>query len=176
MKWKDINGYEGIYSVSETGLVKSCSRKQLFNDGKTYSFPERIKKSSINHRGYLRTQLTDANGNKKIYSVHRLVMDAFDPNGKFHGAEVNHKNGIKTDNRAENLEWVTKQGNEDHAKSFGLKRKGENHGCAILNELSVVVIREAIAKDYPVKDISKYFGVSINTIYAIRSGRIWGWL
>lgn len=99
--WKDIKRYEGLYQVSNIGKIKRIGKN------------ERIKKTFIDKNGYERVELSKLGVNKK-YSVHRLVAEAF-INNCFNKKEINHKNGIKTDNRVENLEWVTRSENELHA-------------------------------------------------------------
>lgn len=96
--WKDIAGYEGRYQVSDMGRVRNKTG--------------RILSPAKNSRGYQRVLLCK-DGKKKNHSVHRLVALAFVPIGR-EGLEVNHINGIKTDNRAENLEWVTRSENMAH--------------------------------------------------------------
>ena len=103
--WRDIAGYEGLYQVSNCGRVKS-----FYRGG-------RILKQSLK-RGYMFVELY-LNTNGKIHIVHRLVAQAFIPN-PLNKLEVNHINGIKTDNRVENLEWVTRSENEQHAYDTGL--------------------------------------------------------
>lgn len=123
--WKDIEGYEGMYQVSNLGRVKSLERWQynpVCQDCKQY-VPERIKtasnkKENGKKQGYLTMVLYRNNKGKNVY-VHRLVAEAFIPNPE--GKEtVNHKNGDKHDNRAENLEWNTYSENNAHAMKTGL--------------------------------------------------------
>lgn len=106
--WRDIEGYEGLYQVSNMGRVKSLGRKDRF--GRVIK--ERILEPAVTHNGYLRVGL-HIDGKRKMLRVHRLVCEAFheNPDNK---SEVNHVNEDKTDNRACNLEWSTRTENCNH--------------------------------------------------------------
>ena len=157
--WKPVKDFEGLYEVSNLGRVKSlpkmsgsCTRK------------ERIlaSKNRLTKDGYARVSLND-NGRRKEWRVCRLVATHFidNPLGK---PTVNHKNGIKTDDRVENLEWATREENMKHAYDNQLKKsdKGHSNIQSKLTEEQVVAIRKryvkhsktdgtvAIAKDYNV--------------------------
>ena len=105
--WKPIKGFVG-YEVSNTGLVrihfeKPCILK-MYNKG-----------------SYLRVRLTDSKNERKSCLVHRLVADTFLIKPDINYPVVNHKNGIKTDNRVENLEWCSQSENISHAYRTGLE-------------------------------------------------------
>ena len=129
--WRDVIGYEGLYKVSNLGNVLSIPRKG------THSNKEYLLKQSLTKKGYLYVILS-----KKCKSfdtgVHRLVAQAFIPNLE-NKSQVNHKNGIKTDNRVENLEWVTNEENMRHSWEIGLRNKEKSYKYGKDNVLSVKV-------------------------------------
>lgn len=120
--WKDIKGYEGYYQVSNFGRVKRLARKTTRNNGKSenanYTLKERIKKPQIQTQGYLHVVLYK-DGFCKTCRLNRLVAEAFveNPESK---KEVNHKDGNKLNNNADNLEWVTSSENIRHAYKKGI--------------------------------------------------------
>jgi hypothetical protein len=103
-EWKDIQGYEGLYQVSSYGNVKRIFYHK--NNSNT------ILRPAKDSDGYLRCMLCK-NGIKKTHKVHRLVAESFIPRNEH--CEVNHKNGIRDDNRVENLEWATRLNNMRHS-------------------------------------------------------------
>lgn len=116
IEWRDIEGYEGLYQVSNTGLVKSLDRI-VSQSGYERLMKGRIMKPNNNTSGYLSVQLS--NRKHKRFLIHRLVMIAFVGlnNTK---TDVNHKDGNKHNNSLDNLEWVTKKENIDHMIKSGL--------------------------------------------------------
>lgn len=138
--WKPVVGWEGLYEVSNLGNVRSLDR--YVSTTKTYNLPikEKILKQNTNN-GYKRVQLWK-DGKGVMCLVHRLVAEAFLETYSV-SLQVNHKNGIKSDNRVENLEMVTAKENQWHSYHI-LKTKpsmqghfGSNHVRSIkVNQIS----------------------------------------
>ncbi len=122
MKCREVKGYEGLYEVSETGIVSSKDRMIVTIDGKTRFLKKQILKPKKNSDGYLFVSLS-LKGKAKNHYIHRLVAIAFVDNEE-NKPEVNHLNGIKTCNRSPNLAWVTHAENIQHAYDSGLAKKG----------------------------------------------------
>lgn len=123
--WKDIEGFEGLYQVSNLGRIKSC-----FREGTKGGI---IKQFLIDR--YMKVHLYKG-GESIFYFVHRLVAIAFIPNPD-KKPQVNHINGNKYDNRAINLEWTTSQENIQHAIDTGLrqfKKVGQFKNGVLINE------------------------------------------
>lgn len=108
--WKDIAGYEGLYQVSNLGNVKSLDRYVPHKTfGKKFCKGHTMA-THINNAGYVTVNLCRGNSYKS-HDIHRLVAIAFIPTPNIVGMEVNHKDEDKRNNRAGNLEWVTKSVN-----------------------------------------------------------------
>lgn len=115
-----IPGYEGVYEVSDNGKVFSLTRSVRNSYGWVKICQGKELKHKQERNGYLRLSLCK-DGRREMVSVHRVVCRAFHGEAP-DGMHVNHKNGIKTDNRAENLEWVTPSENVLHSYAV-LNRK-----------------------------------------------------
>src|SRR4030042_3256786 len=117
--WKDIPGFENLYLASNFGNIKSYPKTIKYADGRIYNYQEKILKPSANNVGYLHVNLFKSRGNPISKDIHRIIAKIFIPNLQ-NKSEVNHKNGIKSDNRSKNLEWVTSSENKKHGFKNGL--------------------------------------------------------
>ncbi|PTH36721.1 NUMOD4 motif-containing HNH endonuclease [Staphylococcus agnetis] len=114
--WKDVVGYEGLYEVSNQGRIRSKERYVKVKDSNFRYLKSKVLKERITKLGYNRVALYK-NSKPANKFVHRLVMEAFDRKSP---QPVNHKNGNKTDNHLDNLEYCTHQENSRHAVDIGL--------------------------------------------------------
>lgn len=144
--WLDSPVFPERYEVSNMGNVRAKSRvcKTYFKrkskkEAETYSnpaFPLRVLKPEIMKKGYLRIELHNDDSQETKIMVHRLVAMAFIPNLN-NLPQVNHIYGIKSDNRADNLEWCSNQDNIIHAFKTGLINKERNKGISAYNALKL---------------------------------------
>jgi len=158
--WKDIVGYEGLYQVSDFGNVKSLN----FNKTKK----EKLHKPFLSN-GYLRVIFSKNNVQKK-FTIHRLSATAFIEN-PLNLPQVNHKDGIKTNNYRNNLEWCTQSENTKHAHKLGLiNQNGTRNHNSKLTEFQVLEIRES--KLSSIK-LAKKYNVCFQSISDIKLRKIW---
>lgn len=123
--WKDVQGYEGLYQVSNLGRIRSLDRIVNAKNGSKQTKKSRILLQEITIHGYCRVRLFDNDGKAKHYAVHRIVMNAFVGESS---CQVNHINEIKTDNRLENLEYCTAKENCNHGtRNDRISKSKEGH-------------------------------------------------
>lgn len=159
--WKDIVGYKFNYEISNTGKIRN---KNTF----------KILKPQFGENGYLHVRLSN-NGIVKIYNLHRLVIRHFSPIDNDIDMQVNHKDGDKTNNCIDNLEWLTPKENTDHAISNGLRNMlGSDNPKSYLSEQSVKQIYDLCwNSNIKQTEIAKMFNTGRVTIFDIKNGRTW---
>lgn len=121
---KSVIGYEGYYEISESGEVWGIERMVVSDKGLRTIRGKKMN-TRINNDGYVSIAL-NKNGKTKTTFLHILLAKAFIPNPD-NKPEINHINGIKTDNRLENLEWVTHSENMKHAYKMQLMKPPCKH-------------------------------------------------
>lgn len=172
-KFRAIPGYEGSYEVSADGVVRSLARVVSRADGTPLRVRERIMKTTVSNRGYERTSLI-RDGKPRRVGVHQLVAAAWLPKPPRHigtdreGFVVNHKDGNKLNNNADNLEYVSTLANIAHARAHGLLSvKGVKNNKAKLTDDDVRAIREKYSRGVAQVALAKEYGVNQTTISLI---------
>ncbi len=165
--WRTIPGYEGKYEVSNHGRVKSLDRivirKDRWRNDAQFKWTGRVM-VGVPHRGYLTVKL----GGRKVFGVHQLVAMAW-IGERPKDAVVNHINGVKTDNRPENLEWTTNRENVLHAYRTGLlSNRGETNGKAVLTDELVAKIRSY--PELPADKVARLLGCKKHSVQQVRGG------
>jgi len=183
MEWRPIPSTAG-YQASSDGQIKSPDVTQtlLGRGGKEYTRERkgRILSPAKHSAGYRKVGVVTLDGRQSQRTVHSLVMEAFE-GPRPAGLWINHKNGDKTDNRIENLEYCTASDNQRHAVATGLapkpplKRGAEQHK-ARLDEIQVRRVRAYAQLNWPTYKIARFFGVGETTIYNILKRKSWAWL
>ena len=152
-------------------LIEWTDGNYVRDNGEVIGIKGFVLKPVLNKYGYHSVSLK-VGGKFHPYRVNRLVALAFIPNPD-NKPEVNHINGNKTDNRIENLEWVTSRENQLHATQVLGKCVGENHGMAKITDNDVREICKLFVEGYQNKKISEMLGVEVGTVAPIRTGDTW---
>lgn len=157
-EWRDVAGFENLYLISSHGRI------QTLHSGK--SRRGSMRSLVLTKAGYFRVILFNKDHRKRIL-VHRLVCEAFIPN-PLGLPFVNHKNGVRNDNRIENLEWCTAKQNSEHAANvLHSYEVGVNKHGAKLDEADVRSIRGSYKGGENCASIGRRFGVSKQTVKSI---------
>lgn len=157
-EWRDIDGFEGRYKVSNLGRIKN--------------YKGLIMKFQINHGGYERLTLRHDDHKDYDFTVHRVVAKAFIPNPE-NKPQINHIDGNRCNNNVENLEWCTHSENMLHAFKLGNKdQSGVHNNMAKITEKIVKDIRKR-AKTELQKDLAKEYGLSKANVCLIVNRKTW---
>ena len=165
LEWRDIRGYEGLYQVSNTGLVRSLDRVTTGNRNRTLN--GKLLKQGIKDTGYFVVALCK-DGKPITKSVHRLVATAFLPCSD-ETLDINHKDGNQKNNNADNLEWCTHRENVQHAYDIGLHKPNR-----ILTEEQIAYAKEVYvprSQKYSSGALARKFGVDRTTVWRAIHGR-----
>jgi hypothetical protein len=157
--WADIEGYKGLYQVSDHGRVRSFHVSKIRKAGD----PPVILMPSMNQYGYLRIELFKDSLSRK-FVVHRLVAAAFLPERTTDKDEVNHIDGNKSNNRLTNLEWVSRSENQIHASRT--TRKSANR------EVYTLVSSEGVSHSFSnQREFAEGFGLNQGNLARVISGK-----
>lgn len=166
-KWADIPGYEGCYQVSDQGRIRSFDRIDRAGRPRKGRCP--CKQFPDRKLGYHKVPFTK-DGALRFLIVHRLVAKAFVPNPD-NKPTVNHKNGIRSDNRAANLEWMTMKEQHHHSASV----LGTRHRK--LTPEQVIELRSHLEnRTMTFNQAATHYGIHATTVNAVRTGLTWSWL
>lgn len=165
-EWRDVAGYGGRYQVSNLGRVRSLNRTIVQSNGKTQARRGRLLKPRPTKAGYRQVHLYEEGAGANQY-IHRLVLDAFVGSAP-DGTECNHKDGDKTNNHVDNLEWVSHTENIRHAYDNGLC------GAAKLSPEIAEMIRKVYALgQHTQEQIGQMFGINQQMTSNIVRGESW---
>lgn len=172
IEWKKIDEFPN-YQINNYGQIQRIKSASGTRIGRVL-IPKKDK------YGYLQVGLWK-DGKKYFRKVHRLILENFNPIYYMNELQVNHKNGIKDDNRyPENLEWTTPKENTNHSIKIGLRNQlGENHINSKLKDGEVWLIKKILNSDYyksrkiSQEFIGKMFNVERTTISSIKNGKTW---
>lgn len=163
--WLPVAGYESAYLVSNLGRVKSLPKPRC-------TFEKILKPCHSGTSGYLGVFLGDGTTIKRP-NIHRLVAMAFHPNPE-NKEQVNHIDGNKHNNRADNLEWSTRSENQKHSITTGLRSaKGSKNSQVKLLECEVRHIRALLSQGEKRNVIAEMFSVSYSTVCNIHDRKSW---
>lgn len=141
--WKDVPGWDGMFQVSNFGHVRRMSGKT--HSRRTHSYPREVT-PRVTENGYSTIRLDEH------WTAHALVATVFIGPKPSSNMVCNHKNGVKSDNRPENLEWITYKENSQHAVEMGLMAVGKKHWTNINPEsMNPAKGEDHYTKRYPEK-------------------------
>lgn len=163
-QWRDVRGQVGLYEVSDAGRVRSLDRRVPHARYGFAVLKGKQVKPYKNQDGYLRARIGD-----RLRLVHVLVLEAFVGQCP-DDMQACHNNGVRDDNRLENLRWDTPKANVGDRKAHGTYQYGERNPTAKLTESLVREILDSAERN---RAIASRLGIHETTVCNIRKGRAW---
>lgn len=143
--WEDIKGFRDLYQVSNLGRIRRRDTRKV------------LRPLTLS-RGYKGVRLYYTADKAVTRKIHRIVAEHFIPN-PLALPQVNHKDGNKSNNRVENLEWCTNDYNMNHAVAARLIKQGEDRPCSKCTNESLGYLQELIDRGFTIKQLSVVYGV-----------------
>lgn len=178
-EWRPCKEVDGLMEVSNLGNVRTIervtpvygrSRNGIKQGSFTQRRPAKVLSPCLTKRGYLEIAIMHL-GTRKKFRVHRLVASAF-VDGYFEGASIDHMDGNKLNNRADNLEWVTLSENTRRQWESGLvDLRGDLAPGAKLTNLQAHAIAVLYDNNFPPSQLAEWFGVSTACVAKIANGK-----
>jgi hypothetical protein len=162
-EWRAIDGFP-LYEVSDQGRVRRCRKGG-----------HRVLKPMVSTNGYFQVSVYSAGKGRRVL-VHSLVALAFLGPRPADKREINHRNGVKRDNSAANLEYVTPQENKRHAAAAGLSARGERNAATSLTDADVAQMKARLRAGWPQVAVAARYGVGRSLVSRVATGTSWGWL
>ena len=172
--WKDVVGYEGFYSVSDHGRLRSEPRMIVDSLGRERRVRGRMMSLPANQGGYVHVSLC-REGDRKDAVVHQLVLRAFvgdKPTPKHEGC---HNDGKPANNRLENLRWDTMTANQHDRLKHGTDIRGEKCGTSRFTEAQVRLMRK-VRSQFTLNELAGIFNASISGVHKAQTGYSWAWM
>ena len=171
--FRPVVGYEGVYEVSNMGNVRSVDRVITDALGRRRRLKGKDLIAVVNHGNrYLRVALLSPGRPQVIRYIHTLVAEAF-IGPRPEGAEVAHRDGSRTNNRADNLRYATVAENQADRIAHRTSNRGGRHGMAKLTCDAVVEIRRRLANGETQQSVANAFGMSAGMIGRIHRWEAW---
>lgn len=166
-EWRDIEGYEGVYQISNLGRVKSLDRMVGHNKGGKKLIRGKLKRAHIAKNGYPMLNLSNKNRQESVY-LHRILGKTFLPNPR-RLETINHKDGNKENFDLSNLEWASHSENISHAYRTGLRKP-----TRILDDCIVLsIITFAHKRHTSQQSLANCFGVTRSCVQSIVRRNTW---